>query len=487
MSFDLVSRPWVPVLTAAGPDRLPLREVLSRAHEIRLAGQPEEHTVLLRLLLAVLAAAARPADAAEWDAAWQAPTLDARIDTYLDNNRGRFDLFCPTHPFWQSASLTAATRDVRVLEMESWGSGTAQFAPHLLHPPEPMDPASAALCLVLLHAWHPGGIQSGHPDDPATRGGKVYGSKPAPLSAVTHLKVTGSCLKDELLLNCPPGIRASGDSPVWERDSPAAPMRLREPTGPLDMWTWPARRVRLIADEKGRVTGVAVHDGDRPADPGAAMARYDPGVAVNGRGTRLSVTDAARHLLPWSPATLLDDAPGAGSCPVLDHITAAAERGVLPPQLPLRTVVLRAEHTSAHRAALSGIVHLSAPLGPAGGLADPARRAELVTAARLPWQAQKKVTRAAADTLPLSPATVSSRTALSLAPHLDSAWEATAADPATGADAWTTALARAIERVAASGAGGHVMAAARIHAAALAALPQPTRPTHDPEEEGTHA
>ncbi|MFB7836110.1 type I-E CRISPR-associated protein Cse1/CasA [Streptomyces sp. NPDC056056] len=480
-SFDLLTRPWIPLLTPGGPARLSLREALKRAHEIRLACPPDEHTVLLRLLLSVFAAAARPADEAQWDSAWAAPDLDAsRIGPYLDRNAGHFDLYDSTRPFWQCAQLTAGNREPYVLEPETWGSGAAQFASELLAPGRGMPPATAAVRLAMLQSWHPGGIQSGHPSDPATRGGRVYGGKPAPLSTISHLRITGSCLKDEILLNCPPGLRAAGDHPVWERDSPSAPMSAREPAGLLDLWTWPTRRVRLLPDENGTVTAVAVHDGDRSPDPARAAVGFDPGAALNGRGTPLAVMDAARQLLPWVAAALLDGDPGAGSCAVLAHVVAAAERGTLAPSMPIEAVVLRAEHTTSHRAALSGIVHLAAPIGPARTLADPTSRTALAQAALHPRKLQQAVTRAAATVLSLQLREAPSRPGLSVAGHLAGAWAEFTTDPHEELPAWHGALRTAAKRAAGSASAGPLMASARIAAAAAAALPPDTVPAHVP-------
>lgn len=476
-SFDLLTRPWIPVLAPNGPARLSLREALDRAHEIRLACPPDEHTVLLRVLLAAFAAGARPADDSQWDEAWTAQTLDTRlISPYLDAYSDRFDLYDDARPFWQCAQLDRANREPHMLEPETWGSGAAQFASGLLAPGRAMEAADAAVRLAMLQAWHPGGIQSGHPDDPATRGGRVYGGKPAPLSSISHLRILGSSLKDELLLNCPPGPRAAGDLPVWERDSPPAPMASREPAGPLDAWTWPTRRVRLLPDDNGAVGGVAVHDGDRPADPGQAAAAFDPGATLNGRGTRLAVMDAARQPLPWAAAALLDGDPDRGRCAVLTHVVAAAERGTLAPSMPIEAVLLRAEHTTTHRAALSGIVHLAAPIGPAGTLADPAGRTALVQAAGLPWTLQQAVTRAAAETLNLQPREAPARPGLSVAAHLALAWMEFSADPPMGLPAWIEALGTAAKRVAGSSSTGPLMAAARISTAAVGILPPAVSP-----------
>lgn len=470
--FDLLTRPWMPVLTDAGPARVSLREALARAHALRLAAPGPQHAALLRLLLALHAAAAGPANQDEWDAAWRAPTLDTgRIDAYLDAHADRFDLLGGPRPFWQSPRITGATQDVRGLDVAAWSSGAPQFAPHLMCGPAPMDAADAAVGLVMLQAWHPGGIRTGHPADPATRAGKVYGSKPGPLSTMTHLRITGACLKDELLLNRPPAPRAPGDRPVWEQDAPDAPMRKREAAGPLDWWTWPTRRVRLFTGDTGRVDGIALHDGDRPDSPDASAARWDPGAALTGRGTRLALADSAGHLLPWIPATLLDTRADTGRCAVLDHVTAAAQRGTLPPQMRVEAALVRAEHTTSHRAALSGIIHLSAPLAPAGVLADPERRARLVEAARLPWRVQKEITHTAADALGLLAKAVQSRTDLSLAPHLTTGWEEYTSDPDGAAESWRECLAQAARQVAGAKAGGsRALSGARIYDAALRAL-----------------
>ncbi|MFI1189306.1 type I-E CRISPR-associated protein Cse1/CasA [Streptomyces californicus] len=479
MLFDLLERRWLPVVTREGPDRVSLRGALERAHEVSLAGRPEDHAALLRLLLALYASAARPSGPGEWDAAWRSPALDTgRIGAYLDDHADRFDLLSPTRPFWQCAALSEPNREPDVLEVASWGSGTAQFASHLLLPAEPMAPQDAAVALVLLQSWHPGGIQSGHGDDPASRAGKVYGGKASPLSSITHLRVTGRTLKDEILLNCPPGQRSPGDRPVWERDTPAAPMLAREPEGPLDLWTWPTRRVRLFADEDFRVTGVAVHDGDRPADPGAAAVRWDPGAAVTARGTRLAITDAGHQPLPWAAAQLLAPEPDSGGCTVLEHLVAAAERGVLPPPSMWEAVMMRAEHTTAHRAALSGIVTLRTPLGPAGVLGDPAQRTALAEYAGLPWTVQRQITRTASAALGILSTIAAARPGLSLAAHLPYAWEEFAANPGEGAEGWVRALAGAVDRVADSS-GGDLMAAARIRTDALMALPAPLNPLEE--------
>ncbi|MFJ5817254.1 type I-E CRISPR-associated protein Cse1/CasA [Streptomyces sp. NPDC093108] len=84
---------------------------------MQLARQPAETAALVRLVLAVWASAARPADAGEWDAAWHAPALDTgRITSYLDAHADRFDLLGEAYPFWQSADVTEGSWDAEVLD-----------------------------------------------------------------------------------------------------------------------------------------------------------------------------------------------------------------------------------------------------------------------------------------------------------------------------------------------------------------------------------
>lgn len=113
---------------------------------------------------------------------------------------------------------------------------------------------------------------------PAERGSKVYGSQFGPLASAAHchLVLPGFRIKDLLLLNLPPQPRESGDHPVWERDTPAAPVRTRRAAGRLDLLTWPGRRIRLRPDADGHVDAVAHHDGDRLEESWPTTRRLAP-------------------------------------------------------------------------------------------------------------------------------------------------------------------------------------------------------------------
>ncbi|MEU9754369.1 type I-E CRISPR-associated protein Cse1/CasA [Streptomyces althioticus] len=387
-SFSLASAPWIDVwdLDAAASRRVSLHEALTRAHRLYLHVDRSESLVLLRLLVAVLDAACGPRDTAEWDDAWKAPTLDTdAITAYLDRNADRLDLFHPERPAYQCGKLTEYARGPQALHPGSLaGDAASLFYPWLDECP-PLEPGQAAQWLLHLLTYDVAGIKRAAPGDPQARGGKLYGAQVGPVAFVTHahLASPGMTLKDLLWLNLPPQPRAAGDAPVWERDTPDVPVRTRAAAGRLDLLTWPGRRIRLHANDEGLVDAVAHHDGDRLDDTWGTVQRLDPMTAwrVSSKGTWAPLTfmDDGTWPQPWRPATVLDR-PGA--CQVVDHAVAAAERGAIDEGLRLRLVVSSVLHSNQHRANVSDIPVLAAPIGTAGLLADPETRAGIADMSR---------------------------------------------------------------------------------------------------------
>lgn len=453
-TYSLLTEPWIPVDRGGAvhaPEHVGITDALLHAHELRLAVDALDGTVLLRLLAAVLDAAAGPTTTAEWDAAWRAPALPAdRITTYLHDRRDRFDLRDPDRPFGQCAALTTPNRTNHALRPASWAGTSGRFfdADVLTRPALPLAPADAALALLRLQAIHPGGIQTAHPADPRGSAGKVYGGRPGPLSLVTHLHVTspGARLKDELLLALPPQPRATGDAPAWERECPGPAGVERTPTGRLDLWTWPTRRARLIHGE-GAVTGLALHDGDR--DPGkntvTTLNTLDPMVARTPKGGCLPLTDRARFATPWAAALLLDRDDIATASPVLHHTLEAARRHVLAPDMPLVASCAKFEHTTAHRAAIASVVELTTELGTAGVLATDEGRGAIAAAARLPHEVQRVLYSTTAKALGQRSDDVAARQDLSLTRRfVDGSWTRLARDPRRNMDAWIDAVGEAL-------------------------------------------
>ncbi|MGW3154610.1 type I-E CRISPR-associated protein Cse1/CasA [Streptomyces sp. NPDC001089] len=388
-SFPLTTEPWIQVwdLDAGTGRDVGLTEAFARAHRLCLPTTTAEDVPILRFLIGLYDAACGPTTTAEWDSAWKAHTLDTEaIAAYLDRWADSLDLFHPQRPAFQAASLTEYHRGPEALHPGSLGGDAGAWFNHeLLTGVRPWNPGHAARLLLHLLAYDPAGIKRAAPGDPAARSNKIYGAQVGPQAAVTHahLALPGHVLKDLLLLNLPPQSRVPGDSPVWERDTPPAPMRSRTAAGRLDLITWPTRRIRLHATADGLVDAVAHYEGDRLPDGWDTVHTLDPMTAwyTSRKGTPapFDILDIEQSPCVWRPAILLDSPEQWAA---LQHVIAAAERGVLAPDRPVRAVMRTVVHSNRHRATISNIAVESMPLGTAGQLASAEARTTLATMAR---------------------------------------------------------------------------------------------------------
>ncbi|MBN3933040.1 type I-E CRISPR-associated protein Cse1/CasA [Streptomyces verrucosisporus] len=275
-SFDLTSRPWLPVQYGDGREaELSLGEVFAQAADIRrLVGDlPTQEFALLRLLLAILHDAVDgPEDIDAWEELWRDGDSFDPVAEYLDRHRERFDLLHPRTPFFQVADLRTAGDEVFSLNrivadvpngepfftMRSLGVGRLGFA-------------EAARWLVHAHAYDTSGIKSGAVGDPRTTKGKVYPQGVAWTGNLGGVHAEGGTLRETLLLNliaADTGTIRMGeeDRPAWRREpcgpGPADGKDLAErPSGPRDLYTWQSRRVRLHHDGED-VHGVVLGYGD---------------------------------------------------------------------------------------------------------------------------------------------------------------------------------------------------------------------------------
>ena len=275
-SFNLLDQPW---LLARGLDggvtELSILDTIRRSDRLAgLAGDvPTQVFALTRLLLAVVYGGLRDSVTVnEWETLWQAVKLPAgNIESYLDAHRERFDLFHPTMPFMQVAGLRTAKGDVSDLSklIADVPNGHRFFANRMgtdlsLSYPE------AARWLVHCQAFDPSGIKSGALGDARVKGGKGYPIGVAWSGLLGGILPEGRTLRETLLLNLIPrdfgdtGGDPRVDVPVWEREQlgPAEqPAEQLTPAGPVTLFTWQSRRVRLHVDG-GRVTGVLICNGD---------------------------------------------------------------------------------------------------------------------------------------------------------------------------------------------------------------------------------
>lgn len=267
--MNLITDPWIEVLAEGDPAEMPLREVLLRAHEVEDLSwaDPLVGAATLSLLTAIVMDSHDIRSVDGVGELWEVGHLDrAHLNSYLDEHRDRFDLFSPTTPFLQVASLepvSGSPKSVALLQPEvASGNNTPLFAASTETATPPLTPAAAARRLVALMGYDSAAIKTGAKGDPAAAGGKTSGNPTGPLGAIGYVAPIGRSLFETVVLNLPARVWRAGDAPAWRRDPPGPSWTTRLPAGPLDLATWQSRRVRLHP-EGGLVTGVVVSAGDR--------------------------------------------------------------------------------------------------------------------------------------------------------------------------------------------------------------------------------
>lgn len=285
-SFDLTTRPWLPVQRLDGStDELSLRDLFVQARDLRrLVGDlPTQDFALLRLLLAILHDALDgPAELEEWEELWQAEEPFAAAIDYLDQQRDHFDILHPEQPFFQVSTLRTAKGEIASLNriVTDVPNGDPFFA--MRRPGvDRLSYAEAARWLVHAHAFDTSGIKSAMDGDDRAKAGKVYPLGVGSAGNLGGVFAEGADLRETLLLNLIAlregivdseggGGAPSDDRPAWRRSQPFGPGRRdagpdgHRPTGLRDLYTWQSRRIRLHT-EGGAVTGVVLGYGDQLA------------------------------------------------------------------------------------------------------------------------------------------------------------------------------------------------------------------------------
>ena len=271
-SFDLVSQPWIRTRTGEHVTERSLDETLARAHEIEgLAGElPTQSAAVLRVLLSILRRAlpyapTRAQAEDQWGELWQRETLPMQeIRAYLDAHRDRFDLLSTTTPFMQVADLKAnGTSGLVKLIGDHPDNENAYFSTRSGRAVQRIGLPEAARWLVHAQAYDPSGIKTGADGDDRVKGGKGFPIGTGWTGRTGLIVVEGANLKETLLLNLPLDQQDSNDRPVWERAPLTAAVEKghTDPVGPVDLMTWPIRRIRLVTDGTD-VTDVQISNGD---------------------------------------------------------------------------------------------------------------------------------------------------------------------------------------------------------------------------------
>lgn len=274
-SFSLLDGPWILArFTDGATAEVSIRDAFTRAEEIReIVGElPTQSFAILRLLLAILYQAHEDVVSMETWATWHRRSLpQADIDDYLGDFEDRFDLFDRERPFFQVAELATAKgerKDVTPL-IADLPSNNRLFTNRSGKEAESLSFAEAARWLVHAQAYDVSGIKSGARGDPRVRGGKGYPIGTGFCGLLGGVYAQGRTLKETLLLNLvPQGSDADADLvadiPPWEELAPdnAAERPGLVPRGPVRLYTWQSRRIRLFP-EGDRVVACLVANGDK--------------------------------------------------------------------------------------------------------------------------------------------------------------------------------------------------------------------------------
>ncbi len=311
--FDLLIHDWIPCLAAEGmPKYFSIVSALQGARLIRSIEHesPVVRIALLRLLLAfcyrVAYANGVPVDSFH---SWQALQTSWRegiplqwIDRYLDECqcRNRFRLFDDSYPFFQVAGLECLSRQqpepATRLAFEQFAGVPTSLWEHL---PELPSVQEGALYLVTSQAF---GASASNTSN-ATVGALEYsptGRTFAPAYTGCVVWLEGSNLLETLMLNLVDYDLTDTDFPIWEKPLSVHLLRARQPpkakkgdldkegkqikagkrlgdyrrafaTGPVQLFTWPSRAVRLTKPESGRIKTVHFTQGlalnDNLVDP----------------------------------------------------------------------------------------------------------------------------------------------------------------------------------------------------------------------------
>ncbi|GAA3592613.1 type I-E CRISPR-associated protein Cse1/CasA [Klugiella xanthotipulae] len=271
--FNLVSEPWILCRLADGTvAELSLREVFARANSIaEVVGEVATQTfAITRLLLAILYRALGEGyrESEDWAELWAEGLPRPIIDAYLDAHEPRFDLLHPVEPFFQVADLRTSKgehKDVSQLIFDL-PANNRLFSTRAGAGIERLSFAEAARWLVNAQAFDSSGIKSGAVGDDRVKGGRGYPIGVAWAGLLGGILVEGDTLSRTLLLNLVDpsewGGAAQNDLPPWERPQSTEVCPDRPPRGPVDLYTWQSRRVRLFTDASG-VVGSLVCNGDR--------------------------------------------------------------------------------------------------------------------------------------------------------------------------------------------------------------------------------
>lgn len=245
-TFNLVDRPWIPVLFLDGTTReCSLKEVVKEATTIaQIQGNPLESAVLHRLLLALAHLVNNPNTLDDWLAIWNSKeSLLQQIDNYLSVNHAKLDLYDSKFPFAQNINVENIIKTpANMIYERSQGNNAVFIDGSLVSKPQPIPSSVAARSLLVFHACGGSGTGSQNPFD---KSGTMYAG---PLCARMIALIEGKNLAETLVLNMAIGRKIG--TPTWDRPL-CNPAKLTQSSGLSDLYTRATRNVLLIPNEDG--------------------------------------------------------------------------------------------------------------------------------------------------------------------------------------------------------------------------------------------
>ncbi|MDD9380371.1 type I-E CRISPR-associated protein Cse1/CasA [Streptomyces sp. ZAF1911] len=392
----LVDEGCIPVRSAGGVREVGILSALLESHTVGgLAVElPTMTPVLLRqLLVPVVLDALGPVDAEAWaemmDEGRFTPGQCVDIAQYLDKHRDRFNIFDKVQPFGQAAGLTHPKDAVKpvaeLMPHVSTGNNTPLREARTDADPEPVPVGEAVRWMLHAQSWDTAAIKTAAVGDPAVKAGKTTGNRTGSLGFLGVVTPIGSTLFETIVLNIPIGDRPDGDMPQWRRDPQGPSWAERAPAGVLDLFTWQARRIRLIPTETEaglRVANVVLSAGDRVPEPPA----WEPHTlwTIKKDPKKGSIRYPRRHLpgrTGWRGLKTLialdQDTVGVETSTLLTQIASAILTGDLPVTYPLRVETCGVVYGNMS-AIVSDVLFDSMPIPVAALRADMAVRGSVI-------------------------------------------------------------------------------------------------------------
>ncbi|MDG4768628.1 type I-E CRISPR-associated protein Cse1/CasA [Solwaraspora sp. WMMD406] len=264
-SFDLVDRPWIPVVARGESVLVGLRELFVRAacFEDMVLPVPPAASGLWRILYAITARVTGldSVGGAQWRRRQdlvldQGAFVAEEVDAYFAKYRGRFDLFDSVRPWLQDPRLAVEcprSSGVNKLVFDRPAGNTQVWFGHHTDADAVALPAGEAAWYLIAQLYYGA---SGRCSSREVAGQRFANSNAGPLRGAMSYHPLGENLFESLVVGVPPGRTGQNEEPdlcPWERDELPDPLAVPwSASWPCGALTGRARHaVLLVPDGAG--------------------------------------------------------------------------------------------------------------------------------------------------------------------------------------------------------------------------------------------